>query len=488
MNKIKRWFNKTENTFSYKAYLPKTAHGLFLLIAIPVLVTIIIANPPMHGSDENSHLIRAYQLSRGIYYPEPHNRDTLPLEFEQFIEKNFPGSEHRYPFGKGGMAIVTEKSKEVPKAWTDVNTMGYPPVVYLPAAIGFRLASMLYVPIGFSVWIAKIFQASMYVGFIYIALRFAKDASFRWVIFVVALLPMSLYSASTINGDAYTNSVTLLFLSIVFTFMLDKNRSKIDQRHLILFVSSAILLSFTKTVYLIFLPLIFFVPGTIFLSQQKKALSLKILLLVVCLLIGGAIYRVGLTAKYNPFLLMPAYANASAVKQVQYMEKRPAYAITTFTEDTINNFGNRLSSMINGFGEMFRLKNHIDTSFFATFFGISAIIAASTNSEKLKTRSKIIAVGLIVCLLYSGIVLAMWLGNNIGTTSIQGVQGRYFIPLILPLAVLLPKIKYLKGNLEKLIILLILLTISLYMFEYLDKIITTCVYAYQHHLLGVKQL
>jgi uncharacterized membrane protein len=485
MNKIKRWFNRTENTFSYKAYLPKTAHGLFLLIAIPVLVTIIIANPPMHGLDENSHLIRAYQLSRGKYYPEPHNRDTLPLEFEQFIEQNFPGSEHRYPFGRGGMAIVTSESKEVPKVWTDVNTMGYPPLVYLPAAIGFRLASVFYVPIGFSVWIAKLFQVSMYVGLIYIALRFAKKASFKWVIFVVSLLPMSLYSAATINGDAYTNSVTLLFLSVVFSFMLVKNETKIDKRHLALFVASAILLSFTKTVYLIFLPLIFFVPGTIFLSQQKKAPLLKILLLVVCLLIGGTIYRVGLTAKYNPFSLMPAYANASAGKQVQYMEKKPLYTITTFTEDSINNFGNRVSSMTGGFGEMFRLKNHIDTSFFVTFFGISAIITASTNSEKLKTRSKIISVGVIVCLLYGGIVLAMWLGNTVGTTSIQGVQGRYFIPLIFPVAVLLPKIKYFKDNLEKLIILLILLTISLYMVEYLDKIITTCVYAVQHHPLGL---
>jgi|GEM_PF-1770219 len=484
MNKIKHWLNKMENLFSFRAHLPKTTHGLFLLIAIPVLITIIIANPPMHGSDENSHLIRAYQLSRGIFYPEPHNRDTLPLEFEQFIEKNFPGSEHRYPFGIGGMAIITGGSKEVPKAWTDVNTMGYPPVVYLPAAIGFKLASVFYFPIGFSVWIAKLFQASMYVGLIYIALRFAKEASFRWIIFVVGLLPMSLYSAATINGDAYTNSVTLLFLSVVFWFMLVKNETKIDKRHLALFVASTILLSFTKTVYLIFLPLIFFVPGTIFLSQQKKAPLLKILLLVVCLLMGGAIYRIGLTAKYNPFSLMPAYSNASPAKQVQYMEKRPLYTITTFTEDSINNFENRVSSMTNGFGEMISLKSHIDTTFFATFFGISAIIVASTNSEKLKTRSKIIAVGAIVSLLYSGIVLAMWLGNTVGATSIQGVQGRYFIPLIFPLAILLPKIKYIRDNLEKLIIILLLLTISLFMVEYFDKIITTCIYAIQHHPLG----
>jgi hypothetical protein len=383
------------------------------------------------------------------------------------------------------MAIVTKESKEVPKIWTDVNTMGYPPTVYLPSAIGFKLASLFYVPIGFSVWIAKLFQASMYVGFIYISLRFARAASFKWIIFVVALLPTSLYTAATINGDAYTNSVTLLFLSIVFTFMLNKKGIKIDRRHLILFLISTILISFTKTVYLIFLPLIFFVPGTIFLSQQKKALFFKILLLFVCLLIGLCIYKIGLTASYNPFSTIPAYSNASPSKQVQYMKKRPIYTIATFAEDSINNFGNRVSSMTNGFGELIALKSQIDTSFFATFFAVLAIIAASSSSEKMKIKSKILVVGAILSLLYCGIILAMWLGNTVGTTSIQGVQGRYFIPIIFPLAVLLPKIKYFKPNLEKLIVVLILLTISFYMIEYLDKIITTCVYVAQHHPLGL---
>lgn len=469
---------------SLKEYLPKTAHGLFLLIAIPVLLFIIIANPPMHGLDENSHLIRAYQLSRGKLYPEPNNRDTLPYEFEHFIEKNFPGHAHRYPFGIGGMAVVTKDSKEVPKAWTDVNTMSYPPVVYIPAAVGFRITYLLHVPIGFSVWIAKIFQATMYVGLVYLALRFAKDKKFRWIVFVVALLPMSLYSAATINGDAYTDSVTLLFLSIIFLFIFDKNKLRIDRRTLILFVVTTMLLSFAKTPYLLFLPLIFFVPNTLFLSQSKRALPLKILLVVVCLLIGGAVYKIGLTGRYNPFAVMPAYANASPSKQVHYMETKPLYTVTTFTEDSINNFGNRASSMIGGFGELHRLKDHIDTSFFVTFLGILAIIIASTNSEKLTTKNRKIVVGVITGLLYVGIVLAMWLGNTVGATSIQGIQGRYFIPLILPVAISLPKIKYFRGNLEKPIILLVLLTLSLYMLEYVDKIITVCIYAVQqYHLL-----
>lgn len=469
---------------SIKGRLPKTTHGLFLLIAIPVLLTVIIANPPMHGLDENSHLIRAYQLSRGKLYPEPNNRDTLPYEFEHFIEKNFPGHSHRYPFGIGGMAVVTKNSKEVPKVWTDVNTMGYPPVVYLPAAIGFRISYILHIPIGFSVWIAKIFQATMYVGLVYLALRFAKDKKFKWIVFVVALLPMSLYSAATINGDAYTDSVVLLFLSIIFSLVLDKNRVRPDRWTLVFFILSTILLSFTKTPYLLFLLLIFLIPGSVFLSQQKRALLFKMILLIACLLIGGKVYKIGLTAKYNPFATIPAYANASSSRQVHYMESEPIYTIATFAEDSVNNTGSRVSGMIGGFGELRSLKSHINTSSYVTFLGVLAIVFASTNSEKLKYRNRKVIIGVIAGLLYAGIVLATWLGNNVGATSIQGVQGRYFIPLIVPVAILLPKIKYLKGNLERPIVALVLLTILLYMLEYLDKIITVCIYAIQqYHLL-----
>ncbi|MGF6727292.1 putative membrane protein [Paraburkholderia sp. GAS41] len=178
---------------------------VFLAIAAPSCGFLVIATPPFQTPDAPNHFFRAYQVSRGVLIGKHVGGSS-----GGFIDSGvvaFGGLEEPLKFHKerkwtDTLAIEAVNAKltkeEIPTAFP--NTAPYPAPNYLPQAIAFLVfghgdGSLLRI-----YRFACLFNAICAIGMTALALRLARHT--RPLIFVVALLPMTLSLMASVSQDA----------------------------------------------------------------------------------------------------------------------------------------------------------------------------------------------------------------------------------------------------------------------------------------------
>ena len=176
----------------------------------------LLATPPFDAPDEPRHLQRAWLLSQGrIAVPGsvrgaggaiPASLMSLHPPYTHGTSACRHGSEELL----ARLAIPLEPERTSDAIRTPIL---YGPVGYLPQALALAPARWLGLGAGSVLYIARLANLIAWTGLCALAIGCAPTR--RWALASVALLPMSLFEASTVSADAMVNALALLLLALV---------------------------------------------------------------------------------------------------------------------------------------------------------------------------------------------------------------------------------------------------------------------------------
>ena len=422
---------------------------LYVYIALFFGILFLVLTPPFESPDEDSHFKRAFQISNGNifcklkkdkcgnYFPQ----DMLDYIYEK---TTYIGDrDKKYEFSSFAIDQYTQTNynKMVFNEYS-TNQAFFP--VYIPAAGGIiiakvfsRIIGMNMISSSYMIHFARLFMLITTIAITYFAIK--RTPVFKKSFFTIGLLPMLLFLSSMVTYDGIVNAVFLLTLAIILDLIYKKD--KIDKKDIIILVLSGILLLNVKTVYFAIFMLMFLIPKNKF---EKKNGKIKIAIIMILLIIGiSFLFRI-------PNYINSVPKNEIESKQLSFIISHPMTYAKTLVKNVIAQRNFQITTMVGVFGLLDTYLPFVIIFVIYMNILLTGLIDGINEKIKIDFKSKILLILYIifvVCSVYTSmyIIWTPYILKTVGGNEITGVQGRYFIPILIPLMLLLSN-KKIKNN------------------------------------------
>ena len=422
---------------------------LYVYIALFFGVLFLILTPPFESPDENSHFKKAYQIANGNLYCNLKKKQCgnyFPLDMLDYIsEKDSYMGDRDKKYNYTSIVLdqytQTNYNKIVFNEYS-TNRAFFP--VYIPGAIGIitakvfsRIIGMNMISSTYMIHFARFFMLLATIAITYFAIK--RTPIFKKSFFTIALLPMLLFLGSMVTYDGIVNSVFLLTLAIILDLIY--NKKKVDKKDIITLVICGVVLLNVKTVYFIIFLLMFLIPKEKFNSKNSK---IKTAILMILLILGiSFLFR------------LPNYFNSVAKEEIEsqqlaFVIKHPFTYAKILIKNIILQRNFQMTTMVGVFGLLDTFLPFIAIFIIYMNIILTGLVDGINEKIKINIKSKIILVLYIifvVCSVYTSmyIIWTPYKFNIVGGGEITGVQGRYFIPILVPCMLLL-SCKKIKNN------------------------------------------
>jgi uncharacterized membrane protein len=414
------------------------AHWLFVIIALIFGAILIHLTPPLWGADERAHFFRAYQVSEGRLVQNKQNINGkesyggyIPASFNRLSEllitdvtDGHPGERRQVDdlskYSEIGNVKISSDAKE-PNLY---GAIIYPTIAYTAPALGMVVAN-LFDPTALSLmYSARVATLLLFILLAFFSIYLLRDKSVKWIVFVVALLPMSLYQASVVSVDSLLLALSLIFISLTYRVVYDDKKTSRCFIYLMFVVSC--LISLIKPPYvLLILPLLFLRFKNRGLKRTRR--TIKLLLPSICLAIA---LLATISVKH---LIAAPLPYTSFVGQLHWIVLHPfnylytlvnSAALLDWVPQTIGVFGTSFIFMPGPIIEIL-LVLLVSTAYIQ-------IAPTSVHEEKIEHTKfngfVFLSAGIVTSLAIVTTLYLTW--THIGAELIEGVQGRYFLPVV----------------------------------------------------------
>lgn len=416
----------------------KSLHILYAVIAIVIGSAFIIFTPPFHGPDEEQHFFKAYQVSKGDLFMDRlgDNRlsycideDVVSLFYDSSMKPNIRGLiSEKYEFdilselGSGderrtGGCLVVDTT----------NTYTYAPFVYLPSVVGILISKMFDAPAIWGLYLARL--STLVATVLIIALAIKIIPRRKLVMFVVALIPTMVFQQSVISADGLSYALLALMVAYVLrirSMLTDVSRL---QWAIVLVLSSALVM--TKPLMFIFTPLI------LMLYQNGHKLKVVAILTISAIL---AISGLVLPGVYYPGVENHGAEGSNSSAQVENIIDNPTRVIEVAWNTYTGPFQDSQSLGVLG---SLGTSDVIIPVWLYTVIAVNIalvflVVTVRDRPRHITKRFRLIAISSMV-LYYAAVHGAMYVTYSpLDFDIVYGVQGRYFLPLLIVLLVVVP--------------------------------------------------
>ncbi len=427
-----------------KVFITKP-EGFFLIFAAFFGFIFVFLTPPMQTPDEQTHFFQSYAVS---------NLDFVPQRFEQGGMAHYGAELPKSIFQaaralSGDVAGVSETrfNKHLFVDYADqplrtdltsheASGSSYAPIVYIPQATGITVGKIFDASPLIMIWLGRLANLAAWVAIIYFAIRIMPFG--KWAMAILALNPMAVFLSASLSADVMTTALAFLFFSIVATTL--SNKQILSKKKLIAIFVTLIMLVLTKPTNMIFALLLLAIPWKNFKNKRNYALF--------CFgAIGGALLTIllwnSIVSEANQFTaniqaagrtLDPSAQLAGIIHDpLNYLKLILINYVLILPVGYPGDF--TLTSVVGalGWGErslpLWTIILYIVSVFF-TFLHMIGRGGSLTKPQKLTILS-------VFALFVVANITALYIYvNAVGQSIILGVQGRYFIPSSILLAVL----------------------------------------------------
>lgn len=389
---------------------------LFLVFAVVFGLFFALANPPFQAADEGAHAFRALQTSQGEGPGAP-----VPLSIAKVIGPFWHLSFHSENRTSLNEVLAAFKIPIDETQRGDLGSFSVSVLSHLPQATGFFLGRRVGLPTLALLYLGRIFNLAVWIGLVYFAIR--RLPFFKWVFFLLALSPMCLYQAASLSHDALSNGATFLLIATLLQFSFG-SEDRLSFRRLLGLVAIASLAAISKAVYFPLVLLYFWIPLSK-LGSRRRYFAAFALVFGVSLALNLALNMGGGPSKDLYVAVTSGVAGAPAV--VSPWDKASFFLAIAW--DTLKaNYPFYLESYI---GRLGWLDTALPTALLF-FYGIAALLLARLDGDSsirfgFPRKALTLAVFALIVLM---ILYGFWMAwTKPGAALIDGVQGRYFIPL-----------------------------------------------------------
>lgn len=398
---IKMWTNIELHQFATIFLL--VVGGLFAII-----------QPILNAPDETVHFARAEYVSRGHLIVDANVDEYDVIQSVQKLQSNAKNTYLRSDLRGEDIDYSLTKTGHV--AASNVTFL------YFPQAIGVLIAKALQLDAIWMLWLARVMNLICYALGVGFALKIAPKL--KMGLFFISALPMSIQQASSCSPDAIVNMSAILLIAY-FLYLYCSEEEIITWKHIIIYLVLCALVTLSKMTNVFMAGLILLIPKSRFKSIRSAVLS-KILVILCSVFCAGTYYwYIMRFPSSQEHLVYMQETNVNSGEQINYI-------ITNFPE-WFRHFG---GALVNNF------ETYIITlSEFGWFeYGIplmpivtiALFVKICIQEQEIQiNRINKTLVFLMVIGIYVSTCLAMYLSwTPVGSVTILGVQGRYFIPML----------------------------------------------------------
>ncbi|MGI5959032.1 MAG: DUF2142 domain-containing protein [Massiliimalia sp.] len=328
---------------------------------------------------------------------------------------------------------------------SSANIIPAPQFLYTFSTLGITLGRVLHLGLVPTYYLGRFFNLFAYCIAVYFAMKLMPFG--KMTMFGISMLPIALQQVGSVSYDVMINALAFLLIGAVFYLAYGERKKPIRFIEMILVCILGILLTMCKTgAYALIFLLVFIIPWKRF-SSKKTAYWFKgsaVIGIVVGFLIYSLISSICFV-QANPSIYLKWTETPTLAYTVGDLLSDPVHTIQLFVR-TLAYQKDFYTETVTGHLSWFTIKM---SPFLMIVFGVWILL---TGIRPLKEEQKMTAgVKWWVALLALGCFGIVLLGMAIGWTPntyeiIQGVQGRYFLPF-LPLLLLLVRGSWL--NLSK---------------------------------------
>lgn len=413
---------------------------IFVILATVMGIAMAVINPPFQECDGPSHFYKAMDVSYGnilgsfgnffhgdgvINVPE----NVSDISYRQITPDGSEGSEYvNY--------LKTHKFSNVKVEMTYYESVTS--IVYWPQGLGIFIGRALNLSIYGVILMGRLFNLLTYVMLGFFAIRFIP--CYKNLLAMLAVMPLSIYQAASLSQDAVLNGFGFLFIALCLYYVFDEN-VKLSWKHTLLLGFLLLGMFLCKYVYACMGLLVFLIPKNKFESNQKYWKAFVITLIpfaILCIYIMSRV-STGISG------LQAVGGASSDMTQLQYLMANPLAGVKVIFS-TVLVQTNEYLHQLNILGSLnYPLSMlMIIAPCFLTAVGM---LDGQSMDGKIKVRQRVLLIVTFIITAVAvmlGLYIADGYANPVGAAVVGGVQGRYFIILIiLPfIALVSDKIKH----------------------------------------------
>ena len=420
------FFNILLSIFVFKLHDKLKSEQFFALLAIPLGCCYLVFMMPTQVADEITHYTTAYNFSQGNLKYTNSNVKVPSITTKKVINYQ---------------ELVQNLKTPMDDSYTRGSTSGYNIIGYLPAVIGISIGQLFNLPYFVGYFLARIFT---FIAFLIIGYFTIKIAPVGKMLFsIYQLSPMYLHQSVSLSLDAMLNSYCLFLIAYV-SYLLFRKETITKKQYIFLFL---IMLGISSLKY-VYIPLFLLTLMLFFNNNTSKKNKLWILLaILMASLTSIIIYIMHSMIPSDPSSVYTSYVTSNNISfsgQLKYLLSNPLAAIILLK----NTFDGMIvfywETFIGGqLGWLDLVVNRIFVYIYSILLFLSPFLYKEKYEFNIKEKLLINFVFVTILLL---ILFGMYLTwSSVGAEIISGVQGRYFIPIvILPLLTLCHPKRYIE--------------------------------------------
>ena len=389
---------------------------LFLIMGLSIGSLYTFAIPLSCAPDEIAHFFRIYEISDG-YFSTTIREDGL---FTGSVQpSNLQFSVSNLVQGRVKYTEIIDNLKytaDGPEDFAANSAGGYSIVSYLPHTVGMFIGKTLNLPIVASAYLSRFFHLIACIITLYFCIKYIPFLKF--FIFFLAFLPISMQSMATLSADGFLICSTFALITFILhaTFNVD---FKIKPKHLLLVLLLCLIVSLGKSIYSPVCLLLFTIPKERFGSMPRKLISIFSL---------GAITLVTLLLWLKSVPALSSVTDSST--QLDTLIHSPFTFVRMLGETLIVKTPAYLGQIFGRFLEWFNL---VLTMVYVVPSGLCFIYLVIKEKKNvfISRWFRILSIFAICFAALASFIVMYIQWTPTDSTIIQGVQGRYFMPLLL---------------------------------------------------------
>ena len=300
------------------------------------------------------------------------------------------------------------------------NTGAYAPLAYAPQAVAAWLGSRLGLSVGWLLYFMRFAGLVFVVLCVGLSLRLLPEK--RLLVFLLGMMPMFLFQASS-SADAVVNGVCVL--GAAWLLSLRRESAQLTLMNCALLILLAVCLGLLKQVYGVLLLLYFFIPCER-LGSRRRFWGFGIFLLAVSL--GASMlwlhYEVAAQGARLSYM-----TGTDMAAQLAGIKAAPGAYLGIFLQSVQLHLREWWISFIGQLGWL----NVALPGWFLTGYSLLLLVGAVAGSLGLRLWQRVVLLA-VFCVAAAATITSLYLTwTTVGASIIDGVQGRYFIPVTVPL-------------------------------------------------------
>ncbi len=399
--------------------------NIFLFTVPVICLFYILCMPTFKNHDELYHWYRSYEVSIGKLV-EGIDGDTLGTKMPENIVKPLTDDWTTITYGDVEAYLNLGLEPENETILYSETSAVYSFIQYLPQAIGIFITRLFTDKVLLLAYGGRIMNMIVSVGLVYLAIKkipFGKKA-----ILLLSYIPIAIEGFSSLSPDAMTISVAFLYIAYIMSLAFHKKDQIIGKKQIIILLVMSIVMALCKIVYIPLVLLMFIIPKEKFKNKQK----MKPLIMIVAIACIINLIWLGFSSTYLRY-----FREGDSALQVKTVLMHPIEYIQNCLYTLVLNGDQYILTMFGGelgWGELVNVHTAVPYILFVLFIWI--MLTDQTIKDRFKLYQKIMIA--LTILAVGGLIFTslfvQW--TTCGSDSIAGIQGRYFIP-ILPLLMLL---------------------------------------------------